>query len=114
MTIELPLPEPGIERPPARLLDRVRAVWHPDEVWLFGSRAQHRARPDSDWDLLVVVPDETSDDLLDLTTAWMAVRDLKIAADVIPVRRAEFDAARSQRGTLVQIATAEGVRVDEP
>ncbi len=39
-----------------RLLARVVEVMNPLEVWLFGSRAEGRARPDSDYDLLVVLP----------------------------------------------------------
>jgi predicted nucleotidyltransferase len=36
----------------ARVIDR----WHPLQIWLFGSRARGEARPDSDWDLLAIVP----------------------------------------------------------
>ena len=112
VTVDLTYPEATIEMPPARLLDRIRDVWHPAEVWLFGRRAQNRARPDSDWDLLRVVSDVTPDALLDLCAAWTAVRDLKIAADIIPVRRAEFEEARTQCGTLAQIVATEGRRID--
>lgn len=34
----------------------------PVSVWLFGSRAKGQAREDSDWDLLVVLPDETPEE----------------------------------------------------
>lgn len=112
MTFERLPTDSTIELPPPRLLDRIRDVWHPEEVWLFGSRAQHRARPDSDWDLMLVVPDTTPDALLDLGAAWMAVRDLKIAADIVPVLRTDFDEARARRGTLAQIVATEGRRVD--
>jgi predicted nucleotidyltransferase len=37
-----------------RLIDHVVAAMQPIEVWLFGSRAQQRARETSDYDLLVV------------------------------------------------------------
>lgn len=37
----------------------------PLDIWLFGSRARGDARADSDWDLLVVLPDDAEDDLLD-------------------------------------------------
>jgi uncharacterized protein len=41
------------------LLARIEETYRPLQVWLFGSRARGDARPDSDWDLLVVVPDDT-------------------------------------------------------
>lgn len=112
MIVVHPATNATIERPPSSLLERIDARWHPEEVWLFGSRAQRRARPDSDWDLLLVVPDTTPESLLDLAAAWMAVRDLEIPADIIPVRRSEFDEARAQRGTLSEIVASEGVRID--
>ncbi|WP_346660328.1 nucleotidyltransferase domain-containing protein [Nannocystis pusilla] len=37
---------------------------------MFGSRARGEATEDSDWDLLVVVPDDTPDDELDPLVAW--------------------------------------------
>lgn len=38
------------------LLDELVTDHSPDEILLFGSRAKGLARPDSDWDLLVLVP----------------------------------------------------------
>jgi predicted nucleotidyltransferase len=84
---------------------------HPEQIWLFGSRARGTARPTSDWDLLVVVPDDATDDELDLVHAWQLVRDLRIPADVVPVRRSEFEGARDHAGTLVRTVVGEGRRV---
>lgn len=97
---------------PAPLLGRLFELWHPQEVWLFGSRAKGNPRQDSDWDVLLVVSDDTSDEWIDLNTAWLRVRDLKIPVDVFPMRRREFDSQRVQLGSLAQIATSQGARVD--
>ncbi|MCU0654199.1 MAG: nucleotidyltransferase domain-containing protein [Polyangiaceae bacterium] len=91
-----------------RLID----LWHPQEVWLFGSRARGNPHPDSDWDLLLVVPDDASDDLLDLNRAWLRLRDLKIPVDLFPMRRRDFEEQRRHLGSLAQIATSEGERID--
>lgn len=40
------------------LLRRLVARYEPVQVWLFGSRARGDATEASDWDLLVVVPDD--------------------------------------------------------
>ena len=53
-----------------RLVRRVVEVMEPVQVWLFGSRAEGRARPDSDYDLLVVVPDDASDERFDPLRVW--------------------------------------------
>jgi uncharacterized protein len=96
---------------PAPLLARLIEAMRPEQIWLFGSRARGEARPMSDWDLLVVLPDDATEDELDLMHAWQTVRDLRIPADVIPVRRSEFEEARDHAGTLVRTVVGEGRRV---
>jgi predicted nucleotidyltransferase len=43
-----------------RVCDAIAAEFHPEKIVLFGSRSHGRSRPDSDIDLLVVMPFETS------------------------------------------------------
>jgi hypothetical protein len=43
--------------------------------------------------------------------AYFTVRDLRIPADVIPVRRSEFEEARGHAGTLVRTVVGEGRRI---
>lgn len=54
---------------PAITIDRIRkAVRQGDpnaEVWLFGSRARGDHRPDSDWDVLVLVDNERVTDAME-------------------------------------------------
>jgi predicted nucleotidyltransferase len=102
---------PSAENIPAPLLSRIIEAMRPEQIWLFGSRARGGARPMSDWDLLVVLPDNATDDELDLMRAWQTVRDLRIPADVIPVRRGEFEEARHHAGTLVRTVVGEGRRI---
>lgn len=52
------------------LLERIRVVYDPRQLWLFGSRARGDAREDSDWDLLAVVDDATPDRLFDPEVMW--------------------------------------------
>ena len=40
-----------------RVVDAIVAAVEPDAVYLFGSRARGHARPDSDFDLAIIVPD---------------------------------------------------------
>ena len=96
---------------PAPLLSRIIEAMRPEQIWLFGRRARGAARPTSDWDLLVVLPDDATDDELDLMHAWQTVRDLRIPADVIPVRRTEFEEARDHAGTLVRTVVGEGRQI---
>jgi uncharacterized protein len=67
------------------LLERIKETYQPLQVWLFGSRARVTARPDSDWDLFVVVPDNAPQHLFDPGLTYEIQKDLPgVYADVIP------------------------------
>jgi predicted nucleotidyltransferase len=91
----------------ARVVERME----PEEIWLFGSRAEGRARPDSDYDLLVVLPDSVPDEALDLALAWELTCGLGVAADVVPCTRSEFEEEKEAVGTLASAAFRRGRRV---
>ncbi len=95
------------------LLARCQTRLRPTQTWLFGSRARGQASVDSDWDLLVVVPDETSEDELDPVALWRMTREARVCADVVVCRASEFEDARRTHNTLAYEATTSGVRIDE-
>ncbi len=97
----------------ARLVRHVVEVMHPLEVWLFGSRAEGRARPTSDYDLLVVMPDGTPAVELDPVRAWRLGWEAGVTADVIPWTRGEFDEERHEIDTLARAAWVRGHKVYE-
>jgi uncharacterized protein len=86
--------------------------WHPREVWLFGSRARGMATHDSDWDLLVVVPDELAavgfDDPM---TVWKVKQGTGVRADVLVCRASELDEDRGTHNTIAYDAAVEGVQI---
>ncbi|MEQ9643674.1 MAG: nucleotidyltransferase domain-containing protein [Alphaproteobacteria bacterium] len=84
----------------ARLLDRVVEALSPTAVYLFGSRASGMARDDSDYDLLVVVPDETPADRLRPQNVYRLARDVRVAADIVTCRASGFERCRDAVGTL--------------
>ena len=63
----------------------------PRAVYLFGSRAEHRARPDSDFDLVVVVVDNAPDECTTYEGAYAPLCGSGIGCDVIPCRVSELD-----------------------
>lgn len=108
------LPDPRrVDVAPIRpLLDHIRAVYHPEQVWLFGSRARGDATPSSDWDLLVVVPDDTDERLLDPREVWRMKRGQRVPSDVFVCRRSEFYEDRDTVNTLAHAVALEGVLVE--
>ena len=77
--------------------DRLVAFLAPEEIWLFGSRARGDARPDSDFDILVVLPDDAE---LDYQRAYEPVMASGLGCDVVPCRKADFEEERGEPGTI--------------
>ena len=96
--------------PISKLLDLILGKWQPTAIWLFGSRARGEARPDSDWDLLVLVPDNEQD-VDDVMATWLVTKKAHVPADVILCRSSEFEDARETPNTLAYEASHFGVPI---
>ncbi len=96
---------------PKALLDGVVEQFRPVRVILFGSRARGDARPDSDYDLLVVVDDDLPDD----RQGWRAVNDARRVysgpVDILSWSNSAYEAERGVTGSLPWTADREGVVV---
>src|SRR5579885_361765 len=91
------------------LLTRIDERYHPEQVWLFGSRARGDARRTSDWDLFVVVPDHTEEAALEPSEVWDLKKGLKgVYADVIPCRASDFREWKDTVNTLSYSVATEG------
>lgn len=76
---------------PPGILERIVDTLDPEEVWLFGSRARQTHGPDSDWDLMAVLPDTAPDHQLDLAAVWSDLRELRrMCVEVFPIRRRDL------------------------
>jgi predicted nucleotidyltransferase len=94
---------------PHGVIERIVEVLDPEEVWLFGSRARETHGPDSDWDLLAVLPNTAADRQLDIAAVWADFRELRrMRIEVIPIRRRDFDENRSTLGELAEAVAREG------
>jgi uncharacterized protein len=76
------------------LVRRLEAAYQPDRVYLFGSRARGEPGPDSDYDLLLVVPDDAPPERRQSRLAYEALRGTGVAADVLVCTRTWFDRRR--------------------
>lgn len=89
----------------AGVLDRLVAQLRPASVRLFGSRAAGSAMPDSDFDLLVVLPDgqDTS-----AARAYAPLVGLGVGCDVVACTASEFASEVRVAGTLCHEAKSRG------
>jgi uncharacterized protein len=97
-----------IDRNLQRLVSRIVATAGPEAIYLFGSRARGEGRADSDYDLLVIVPDEKPKDAWSLKTLARIPRDPGIPADLVACRRSVFERRKTEVGTLSHRAVSEG------
>jgi uncharacterized protein len=95
------------------VLERIVSRLRPEEIWLFGSRAEGRARPNSDYDLLAVLSDGTPEEELDPVKAWSIVRGMGVPVDIVPCTRSEFEEEKHEIDTLARAAFLRGVRLYE-
>lgn len=109
--VELQTGDRTVDERIGALIERIVPALAPEAIYLFGSRGRGDARSDSDYDLLVVVPDDTPREKLCLTSTYRLGRGIGIPADVIACRRRWFERSRNQVGTLSYKAVHEGVLV---
>lgn len=87
---------------------------HPEEIILFGSRAKGGSRPDSDVDLLVVMPDteEATKYRRRLTgDIYRRLARFPVPKDILLYTRAEVEHWRHVRNHIVHSSLAEGRRL---
>lgn len=100
-------------RVPAELLKSIIAYFRPRSVALFGSRARGGAGADSDLDLLVVLDDDASPELLSWRAGYEARKAYHLATDILPCRESVFRERARIVGSLAHTAMTEGVVVYE-
>lgn len=89
------------------MVRQIVAAFDPDRIILFGSHARGQAGPDSDVDLLVVLPVEGSKRAKQLEIR-AAVRDVHVPKDIIVSRPEEFQWRKDIVGTIEHPAVREG------
>ena len=93
-----------------QLAKRIREVEPTARIWAFGSRARGTARPDSDFDLCIVVPDVTGElksHIRDL--AWEVAFEHGLVIPTLIFSEESFERGPTSASTLVANILKEGV-----
>lgn len=110
------VPRPGAARPGAPRHDAVLAeivrrlveAYQPQRVYLFGSKARGDAGVDSDYDLLVVVPDDALPEQRRSRLGYERLWGVTAAADVVVWTATDFDSRTHLRASLPATVLREG------
>jgi predicted nucleotidyltransferase len=102
-----PLTDPVL----AEIVRRLVAAYHPLRVYLFGSMARADAGADSDYDLLLVVPDDAAGERRGSRLAYKALRGTGAAADALVCTRTYFEDRLHLQASLPATVAREGVLV---
>jgi predicted nucleotidyltransferase len=90
------------------LLRRLIAAYNPERVYLFGSKARGDDGPDSDFDLLLIVPDEASPERKRSRLAYECLWTTGIAADVLVWTRSSFENRLHLKASLPATVVRDG------
>jgi predicted nucleotidyltransferase len=92
----------------ARIIERVAEAYQPERIYLFGSKARGDSGPDSDFDLMVVVPDDAPEDRKRSRLAYERLWGTGTAADVLVWTRGRFESRAHLRASLPGTILREG------
>ena len=92
----------------AEIVRRLVAAYEPERIYLFGSKARGDAGPDSDYNLMVVVPDDAPPVRRRSRLAYEALRGTGRAADILVYTRSSFDSRLHVRASLPATIVSEG------
>ena len=90
------------------LRDRLVTALHPRMIWLFGSRGRGDNRADSDFDLLVVLPDGLAEKNYSHKAVAAPIAACGLGVDVVPCSMSEFLARHEDPVGLLARAASEG------
>ena len=99
-----------LERDPKlrEIVERIAEAYLPERIYLFGSIARGDADADSDYDLLIIVPDDASPERRRSRLAYQALRGTGAGVDVLVCTHGWFFARVHLRASLPGTVLREG------
>ena len=106
----VPQPDQFLERDAVltEIVRRLVQAYQPESIYLFGSRARGDASQDSDYDLLVIVPDDAPMERQRSRLAYQVLWGTKSAADVLVMPHSRFESRLRVKASLSATVVGEG------
>ncbi len=84
----------------AEVVRRLVEAYEPERIYLFGSKARGEEGPDSDYDLLLVVPDDAPAERRESTLAYQVLWGTGTSVDALVCTRSWFE---SRQGVVTSL-----------
>jgi uncharacterized protein len=94
-----------------KAIDRLKAEFQPDEIFLYGSHAWGTPHDNSDVDLFVIVPDSEEPPIRRAQRAHRCLRGLRLPKDVLVETRQEINRVKHLRASLENAILNRGRRL---
>ena len=95
------------------ILDALKREFNPTQIFLFGSQVNQKAHVDSDYDLVVVVPETQRSRVENMRIARALVRKVaEVSADVFVYDQKEFDEYKNELSSIPETALNTGRELD--
>jgi predicted nucleotidyltransferase len=91
-----------------QIVQRLVPAFHPRRIYLFGSQARGDAGPDSDFDVLLVLDEVKGQRWKVSQEAYLALRGVPAAVDVVVWPTAEFERRLAAAASLPATVAREG------
>jgi uncharacterized protein len=101
-------PQPQQDATLAEIARRLVEAYRPERIYLFGSKARGDSGPDSDYDLLIVVPDDAPPERCDSKLAYRVLWGVKASVDAVVCRSRWFHARTHLKASLPGTVMREG------
>lgn len=94
-----------------KAIDRLKAEFQPEEIFLYGSHAWGTPHNDSDVDLLVIVPSSEEPPIRRSQRAHRCLRGLRLPKDVLVETRQEVNRVKDLDASLENVIYRRGRRL---
>lgn len=98
-----------IDQTTRQMATRLKSGMRAERVWLFGSQAQGNAGPDSDIDLLAVVPNSTVSRYQRAVAARRELSDFNVPMDIVVLTHDEWEKQLKAPSSLASTVAREGI-----
>ena len=92
----------------AEVVHRLVEAYRPEKVYLFGSVGRGDANADSDYDILLVVSDDSPEFLRDGRRGYEVIADCPISVDLVVYTASSFDDRLPLKASLPATVVREG------